>query len=82
MDNIQTAEQIAKTSKAFKFVRKVLKKVKQNGTATVKLGCTGAEIVIDKGSVWEQYFRQLLAKYAYEIQSYQFLRNDETRTES
>ena len=81
MDNtsIQTAEQIEKLTKAFKFVRKLLKKVEQNGTAVVKLGCTGAEIVVDKGSVWEQYFKQLLAKYAFEIQSYTFLRNPNTQ---
>lgn len=75
MNNIITAQQLAIKVKAFKHITKVLEQVEKNGKAIEKIGCTGVQIVINKGDILELRYKALLAQYAEEINSYQILSN-------
>ena len=46
--DIVTAETIGKKSKALKHCDKLLSKIDKNGSASVKLNCTGVEFVVHK----------------------------------
>lgn len=74
--NIAPTEHITKLTRALKYYRKILKQIDRNGSAVVKINCTGAEFVIDKGTIFETYFQHLAAKTAYELKSYSIVRNE------
>ena len=69
--DIVTAETIGKKSKALKHCDKLLSKIDKNGSASVKLNCTGVEFVVHKDDAI--YCRIQRTKYALldDIRSYE-----------
>ena len=69
--DIVTAETIGKKSKALKHCDKLLSKIDKNGSAKVKLNCTGVEFVVHKDDAI--YCRIQHTRYALldEIRSYE-----------
>lgn len=69
--DIVTAENIGKKSKALKHCDKLLTKIDKNGSAKVKLNCTGVEFVVHKDDAI--YLRIQATKFALldEIRSYE-----------
>lgn len=69
MDNTN-AKHIAKLISAHKYWQKVIKKLDRDGSAIIKIGNTGAELVIDKNTIDELRVRREASQVAYELSLY------------
>lgn len=69
MADIKTAEQISRKVRALKYFNGVIETADKKGSAIIKLNCTGAEFILNKGDVLYLKVKTMIAKLSEEIAS-------------
>lgn len=69
MADIKTAEQISRKVRALKYFQGVIESADKKGSAIIKLNCTGAEFLLNKGDVLYLKVKTMIAKLSEEIAS-------------
>lgn len=69
MADIKTAEQISRKVRALKYFQGVIETADKKGSAIIKLNCTGAEFLLNKGDVLYLKVKTMIAKLSEEIAS-------------
>lgn len=69
MADIKTAEQISRKVRALKYFQGVIETADKKGSAIIKLNCTGAEFIVNKGDVLYLKVKTMIAKLSEEIAS-------------
>ena len=78
MADIKTAEQISRKVRALKYFQGVIETADKKGTTIIKLNCTGAEFVLNKGDVLYLKVKTMIAKLAEEIASLEIIQKTST----
>ena len=69
MADIKTAEQISRKVRALKYFQGVIEIADKKGSAIIKLNCTGAEFLLNRGDVLYLKVKTMIAKLSEEIAS-------------
>ena len=69
MADIKTAEQISRKVRALKYFQGVIETADKKGSAIIKLKCTGAEFLLNRGDVLYLKVKTMIAKLSEEIAS-------------
>ena len=69
MADIKTAEQISRKVRALKYFQGVIETADKKGSAIIKLNCTGAEFLLNRGDVLYLKVKTMIAKLSEEIAS-------------
>ena len=67
MADIKTAEQISRKVRALKYFQGVIETADKKGSAIIKLNCTGAEFLLNRGDVLYLKVKTMIAKLSEEI---------------
>lgn len=70
----ETAERIATKTKALKHCTKLIEKIDREGSAIVKLNCSGVRFVVEKGDPFYLKLVRIKAELAEEIRSFEVVR--------